>query len=189
VNLSPPGRLLLHPFRGYAELARASGEDAPTITGGALRFLFVIGSVVALTAAGRLAPVELVVAMGSFAYVPIAQLVALATALRLVTRTTPLRRAFALYLAGHGPWLVTLVVIAAICLVVPAPAHALFVLLPTLVVFTFAWSGVLTYACFRRGLDLSGARSGIATAIYVLVLTAIVVGYFLGMGQLGPLWR
>lgn len=178
--------LLVRPFRGYAELASASGEDAPTITGGALRLLFVIGAVVALTATGRLAPIELVVAMGSFIYVPLAQLVAVGTALRIAAPTTPLRRAFALYLAGHGPSLVALLGLAALCLLASAPARVLFAVGPPLVLGALAWGSVLTYACFRRGLALPTARAAAATALYLIVLTAIVVGYYLGMGQLGP---
>ncbi|MBX3214043.1 MAG: hypothetical protein KF850_18555 [Labilithrix sp.] len=187
---SAAATLVVRPFRGYDALARARGQDAPTITGGALRLLFVIGAVVATTAAGRLAPIELFVATFSFAYVPLAQLVAVTAALRAVARDVPLRRAFALYLAGHGPWLVTLLAVAAICLLAPSPADVLFAVVPPLVLGTFAWSGVLTFACFRRGLGLTRARAAIATALHMIVLTAIVVGYYLGMGQLGPqIWR
>ena len=186
---SSAARLLARPFRGYEELARQEGDDAPTIAGGAFRLLLVIGAVVAITATGRLAPVELFIAAVSFAYVPVIQLIALAAALRVVARTTPVRRAFALYLAGHGPWLVAMLLVAAVCLLAPAPAGILFALFPPLVGISFLWSTVLTFACFRRGLGLARARAAIATAVHVLVLTALVVAYFLGMNQLGPLWR
>jgi hypothetical protein len=183
---SSPARLMFRPFRGYAELAEATGDETPTVTEGALRLLFVVGAIVAVTASGRLAPIEHGVAMGSFAYVPLAQLVAMTVAVRAVSRTTPIRRAFALYLAGHGPWFFTLLTIAALCLVVPAPAGVLFRVVPPLVLFTFGWSGVLTYACFQRGLGLSKGRAGLATALHMIALTAVVVGYYLGMGQLWP---
>ena len=186
---SAAATLVVRPFRGYDALARARGQDAPTITGGALR-RSLSSARVATTAAGRLAPIELFVATFSFAYVPLAQLVAVTAALRAVARDVPLRRAFALYLAGHGPWLVTLLAVAAICLLAPSPADVLFAVVPPLVLGTFAWSGVLTFACFRRGLGLTRARAAIATALHMIVLTAIVVGYYLGMGQLGPqIWR
>ena len=145
---------------------------------------------VAITATGRLAPLELFIATFSFAYVPLIQLIALAAAVRAVAKGTPIRRAFALYLAGHGPWLLTLLVVAAVCLLAPAPATVLFSLLPPLVLFTFAWGGLLTFACFRSGLAVSRARAGIATAIHTVVLTSLVVGYYLSMNQLGPqIWR
>ena len=187
---SAAARVMFRPFRTYAELAKAPADETPTILGGALRLLFVIGAVVAITATGRLAPIELFIATFSFAYVPVIQLIALAVALRAVARETPIRRAFALYLAGHGPWLLTLLVVAAVCLLAPSPASVLFALLPPLVLVTFAWSGVLTFACLRRGLGLGRARAGIATAIHTVVLTSLVVGYYLSMNQLGPqIWR
>jgi hypothetical protein len=190
LNASYTARLLFRPFRGYEELATMGAEDTPTIAEGALRLLFVIGAVVATTASGRLAPIELVVAMVSFAYVPLAQLVAMGVALRAVSRTTPIRRAFALYLAGHGPSLATLLAIATLCLVAPSPARVLLAVVPPLALVMFAWGGLLTYACFRRGLGLTGARAGIATALHAVVLSSIIVGYYLGMGQLGPqIWR
>ena len=181
---------MFRPFRSYRQLAGAPADDAPTILGGALRLLFVIGTVVAITATGRLAPMELFIATFSFAYVPVIQLVALAAALRVVAKGTKVPRAFALYLAGHGPWLSTLLVVAAVCLLAPSPAGVLFPLVPPLVLVTFAWGGLLTFACLRSGLGLSRARAGIGTAIHSVVLTALVVGYYLGMNQLGPqLWQ
>lgn len=185
--MSAPAWLLLRPFRGYEELARAEGDDLPTVFGGVARLVFVIGAVVATTATGRLAPVELVIAALSFGYVPLLQLVALGAALRALSPSIPLRHAFALYLAGHGPALVALVTIAATCLLAPSPAAVLFALVPPLVLGMFGWSGVLTYACLRRGLGLSAGRAAVATAVHALVLIASVVAYFFGSGQLGPL--
>lgn len=186
---SPPARLLVRPFRAYEELARSAPEDAPTVVGGAFRLLFVIGAFVAITATGRLAPVELAVATFSFAYVPVAQLVALAAALKVVSRPTPIARAFALYLAGHGPAIVVLLTISAACLVVPAErtARVLLASVPFLLLAMLVWGGVLTFACFRSGLGLGRLRSGAGVAAHTIVLTSLVLGYFLGMGQLGPL--
>jgi hypothetical protein len=188
--LSTPARLLFRPFHGYSELGKAEGEDAPTVAEGVLRILFVVGAVVATTATGHLAPIELVIAMGSFFYVPIIQAIAIGVPLRLLARDVPIRRGFALYLAGHGPWMITLVAIATIALVAPSPARTLFRALPPMVLATFAWGGVMTFACLRRGLGLSAARAGIGTFLHTIVLTALVVSYYLASDQLGPqLWR
>ena len=187
MELSAAARVLVRPFRGYEALAK----DAPTITEGALRLLFVIGAVVAVTATGRLAPLELVVAMGSFAYVPIVQLVALSVPLRAVARQTSIKRAFALYLAGHGPAIVVLLVIAFVALLAPAESTAAVLLrvVPLLVLAMLLWGSFMTYACFRSGLGLSRLRAGIGVALHFVVVVAVVVGYFLAMGQLGPqLW-
>lgn len=180
------GRVLLHPFRAYEELA----NDTPSIAEGVARLLFVVGAVVALTAAGRLAPIELVVAMVSFAYVPAAQFLALSGALFVVARKTPRRRAFALYLAGQGPWVVTLLLLATLCFVSPSPSRVLFTVTVPLVLFTFGWRAVVNYACFTRGLGLTRGRAAAAAALQFALLVAVVVGYYLAMGQLGPqIWR
>ena len=84
MDASPAFRVLIHPFREYAQLADARPQDSPTIGEGVLRLLFVVGAVVAMTASGRLAPIELGVAMVSFAYVPAAQFIALSIAIRAV---------------------------------------------------------------------------------------------------------
>lgn len=187
--LSPAGLLLVRPFRGYAALAEEPGEGAPTILGGLVRFAFVVGAFVAVTATGRLAPVEHLVAAGSFAWVPVIQLVALAFALRAVARDVSLRRAFALHLAGQGPAMVVLLAIALTCLLAPAEATARILLraVPWLLLVALVWGAVLRYACFRRALALSRARAAIATALYTFVLAGIVVAYFLAMGQLRPI--
>ena len=186
--LSPAGLLLVRPFRGYSELAE-DRNDSPTVVGGVVRLAFVVGAVVAITSAGRLAPVEHLVASGSFAWVPLVQLVALAVALRVTARDVPIRRAFALHLAGQGPAMVVLLAIAALALVVPADATARVLLraVPSLLAAALVWGGVLRYACFRRGLGLSPRRALAATALYTFVIVGIVVGYFLAMGQLQPL--
>lgn len=188
--LSPAGLLLVRPFRGYSELAEQSGQDAPTVVGGLARLAFVVGAFVAVTATGRLVPVEHVVATGSFAWVPLVQLVALSVAVRAVARGVSLRRAFSLHLAGQGPAMVVLLVIAFGCFVLPADATARILLrsVPPLLLAALSWGAVLRYACFRRGLALSRARAGAATAIYTFVLVTVVVAYFLAMGQLRPLF-
>lgn len=167
----------------------APEAEAPTVLGGIARLLLGIGAFVAITATGRLAPFELVVAMGSYAYVPFAQFVALTIAVRVASRGISLRRAFAFYLAGHGPWLLLLFGIAAACLLAPSPAAVLFAVLPKAIPVTFLWSGILTYACFQRGLGLRSLRAGLSTAIYAVVLTSIILGYYVAMGQLLPLFR
>lgn len=187
--LSAPGRVLLRPFRGYSELAALSREEAPTVSGGALRLAFVIGAVVASTAAGRLAPVEHLVAAGSFAWIPLVQLFAVAVAVLSVDRRVSLARAFALHLAGQGPAMIALLVVPLLCFVVPADRTAAVLLrvVPPLFVAALVWGGVLRYACFKNGLALSRGRAAIATALYTSMLVAIVVTYFFAMGQLGPL--
>ena len=184
-GLSPAARLLLRPFRGYAELA--AEEEAPTILGGAALLLFALGAFVSFTAAGRLVPLDLALAFGAFAYVPLVQAVALGAATRLVARDVPFRRAFALYLAGHGPYVLLFFVVEGVCLFAPEPAGALLAVAPPLALGIFAWGALLTFACFRAGVGLDRRRAAAATGIFYASSTACVLGYFLAAGQLWPI--
>lgn len=185
---STPARLMVRPFRGYAELALVEeGAGRPTLAGGMLRFLFVFGAFVSLTATGRLAPVELVSAMISFSYVPVVHFIAVGVATRSVAREVKVTRAFALYAEGYGPWFGFLLVIAGSALFAPSPARVLAAIAPWLFLGALAWSGVLTFACFRSGLGLSRRRAGAATALHYVVIAGLVLGYYIAAGQLLPI--
>lgn len=162
---------------------------SPSIFAGASRLLFVIGAVVSATSAGRLLPLEMIVAMGSFLWFPVVQLFAVAVAVRAVSRTIPLREAFAAHLARQSPAIVLLLGIAALALLLPAESTARILLrvVPLMVLAALVCGAVLRYVCFRRVLALSAARAAIATAIYTAAIVAVVVAYYLAMGQLGPL--
>ncbi len=190
IPLAAPALLLARPFAGYAALARAQAEgdgDAPTALGGALRLLLVLGAVVSITATGRLAPLEALIAAGSFAYVPIVQALALAFALRVIAPKVPLARAIALHFAGAGPWILALLGVAAVALLAPRPAPALFTAVPILAVMAWTWGNVLTFALFRSALGLSRARSAAGLLLHLAGINVIVPVYFLAFGQLAPL--
>jgi len=185
---SSPTRLMVRPFRVYAELARAEeGEGRPTVLAGMARFLFVFGAFVSLTATGRLAPNELVSGMISFAYVPIVHGIALGVAIRSVAREIRLARAFALYAEGYGPWFLLMLLVAGGSLFAPAPAGLLSKVGGWMMLATTGWSGVLTFACFRSGLGLSRRRAATATALHYIIIIGLVLGYFLAAGQLLPI--
>lgn len=185
---SVPARLMMRPFRGYADLALAEeGHGRPTVVGGMARFLFVFGAFVSLTATGRLAPVELVSAMISFGYVPVIHGIALAVAIRSVAREVRVARAFALYAEGYGPWFLLMLVVAGGSLFAPAPAALLARTGGFLILGALCWSGVLTFACFRTGLGLSRRRAATATALHYVTVAGLVLAYFLAAGQLLPI--
>jgi len=185
---SMPARLMQRPFRGYEELAnRGEGEGRPSVVAGMARLLFVIGAFVSLTATGRLSAFELVSGMISFAYVPVVHLISLAIALRLVAREVKLPRAYALYAEGYGPWFLFMLLVAGGSLFVSEPARLLSRTSGLLLLGTFVWGGVLTFACFRSGLALSRGRAALALLIHYLVVTALVLSFFLAAGQLLPI--
>jgi hypothetical protein len=185
--ISTPVRLMVRPFRGYADLANAEGDGRPGVVLGMARFLFVFGAFVSLTATGRLAPVELVSGMISFAYVPVVHAIAVAVATRSVAREVRVTRAFALYAEGYGPWYVLMLVVAGESLFAPTPARALSATGGWMLLVALIWSGVLTFACFRSGLALSRRRAATATALHYVVVVGLILGYFLAAGQLLPI--
>ena len=187
-RFSMPARLMRRPFRGYEALAqRGEGEGRPTVVGGMARLLFVIGAFVSLTATGRLSAFELVSGIISFSYVPVVHVISLAIALRLVAREVKLPRAYALYAEGYGPWFVFMLLAAGGSLLLPEPARLLSRTSGLLMSGTFVWGGVLTFACFRSGLALSRLRAALALGIHYLVVTALVLSFFLAAGQLLPI--
>jgi hypothetical protein len=184
---STPALLMARPFRGYAELAAEDGEARPAVTRGMFRFLFVFGAFVALTATGRLAPMELGSAMISFAYVPVVHAAAAALALRVVAPPMPLSRALALYTESYGPWFLFVLLIAGGTIFAPEPVRLLSVAFAGLALGGIAWSGLLTYACFRSGLGLSRLRAAAALAIHHVIILGLYLLYFLAAGQLLPI--
>src|SRR3954464_15925104 len=94
---------MLRPVRGYRELA--AREEMPSIAIGAGRFLLVLGALVSVSATGRFAPGEMLLAMVSFSWLPIVHAISIAITVRLFHWTFGWRRAFAFYLEGLGPWL------------------------------------------------------------------------------------
>ncbi|MDB4946567.1 MAG: hypothetical protein JWP97_6101 [Labilithrix sp.] len=179
---------MLRPFRTYAALARADDEHGrPTVVVGMARLAFVTGAFVALTATGRLAPFELVSGMISFAYVPVLHFLSVAAATRLADRRIDPRRAYALYAEGYGPWFLLMLGIVGGSLFVHQPARLLSRGSSLLMLATFAWSGTLTFACFRAGLGMTRRRAALALVVHYLVVTALVLAFFLLAGQLLPI--
>jgi hypothetical protein len=186
---------MVRPFRAYAAIAAIPDErPARTAAGRALLFLLVTGAFVSLTAAGRLVAFHVASTMVFWSFVPMAQASVFAAALLLATLGAPRPRlapALALYFMGHGPWMVFFWLVAGVCLLAPDVYGTLMGLvrggaLPALMLVTIAWSGVLTYACFRSGVGLPRRRAGAATAIFYAGFTAVIVGYYLAMNEIQP---
>jgi hypothetical protein len=189
---SNEARLLVRPFRVYATWAR--GEDAlPRVLHGLLMWTFVYGAFVSFGAAGRLVPFHLVNTAVFASFIPAIQAMAMFTSLTIAAPESrgprlAWHRVLGLYLAGHGPWLLLFLGIAGTFLFAP-DARVLFVMLPVLVPITIVWGVVLTFACFRSGVGLSRPRALFATLVFYLSAAVIVAGFYLALGQLGPLLR
>jgi hypothetical protein len=190
--VSNEARLMVRPFRVYATWAR--GEQAlPRVVHGLLVWTFVYGAFVSFGAAGRLVPFHLASTALFASFVPAIQAVAIFTALSVAAPESrgprlAWHRVLGLYLAGHGPWLLLFLAISGTFLFA-RDARVLFVILPVLVPITIAWGVVLTFACFRSGVGLSGARALFATLVFYGSATVLVLGFYLAFGQLAPLFQ
>jgi hypothetical protein len=152
-----------------------------------IRFLFVLGAFVSVTATGRFAPFELVSGTISFSYVPVLHATAVAVAMRVVAPEIRFARAFALYAEGYGPWFLFMLAIAGGSLLAPDPARLLAASIGWMIAIAHVWGALLTYACFRSGLALSRWRAASATAIHFVVVACLILGFFLAAGQLLPI--
>lgn len=114
-----PSDLLLRPGPAFRVLARQRGAEGSVVRG-PLRLLLFFGAAVSLMASGTLNVRLLVDGAISFAFVPAIQLAALAVVWKVGRRPTrPFASVVDLFFAGHAPWLMWLVAVAAICALVP----------------------------------------------------------------------
>ena len=186
---------MVHPLRGYAELA-ATADDRParTLAVRVAFLLLVLGGFVSLTAAGRLVAFHVASTMVFWSFLPAVQAAVFAAVVRVASppRQRPLLvPALSLYFTGHGPWLMFLLLVAGVCLAAPDVYAAMSWLLghgvlPVLFLGAVAWCAVLTFACFRAGLGFSRARAGAATALFYAGFSGVIVGYYLAMNQIQP---
>lgn len=189
---SNDARVMVHPFRVYQELADAEEDvDPRRAIERALFVLFVIGAFVSWTAAGRLVAFHVASTMVFWSFIPAIQAVSFAVVLRFLAPGSGLARALAFYFTGHGPWFFFLTALAGVCLFAPDVYGALTWLLghgilPGLLLGTWIWSGLLTFACFRTGLGLSRRRAGLATALFYVGYVGAIVSYYLVMNAIQP---
>jgi hypothetical protein len=194
VTLSDDVRVMLHPFTGYRELGQAD-EPAPgrlaLVRAGF--FMLVLGSFISFTTAGRLVAFHVASVFVTWAFLPLLQAIAVTLAVRTAAPRASTRRALSLYFAGHAPWFFWMLILALLPLVVGDVYKTMTMLLgigliPALLLVAIGWGGVLTYASFRAGLDLSRARAAAATAIFYVAFGGAILGYYLATNQIQPQW-
>lgn len=150
--------------------------------------MLTLGAFVSFTTAGRLVPSHLVGTAFGWSFLPLLQALSLAIALRVGGARRDLRAAYGAYLAGHGPWLLLLCAVSAVCLFARDVASALAWLvrtglLPGALLLTIVWSVMLQHALMRA----STQRAGLATAAFYVTFVALVVGWYIANGDLLPL--
>jgi Yip1 domain len=192
VTFSDDVRVMLRPFSVYRELG--AGEEREPLRTAAVRagfMLLVLGAFVSLTTAGRLVAFHVASVFIGWAFLPGFQALAVVLAIRTVAPNASVRRALSLYFTGLAPWLLWMLLVAIVPLVVPDVYRTMMWLvrrgvIPALLLVAIGWGGVLTYACFRAGLDLSRRRAAAATAVFYAVFVGGIVGYYLVMNQIQP---
>jgi len=185
-------RVMIRPFRVYSELAGAEPQEGfRTAIERAVFLLLVIGAFVSFTTAGRLVAFHVASTMIFWSFVPLVQAALFAAVLRVIAPRARLSLGLALYFAGHGPWLIFLMMVAGVCFFTSDVAASFFAMLrtgvlPAFLLGTWIWSGVLTFACFRAGMGLSRARAGLATALFYTGYVVAIVSYYLAMNSIQP---
>ncbi|MBX3225923.1 MAG: hypothetical protein KIT84_29895 [Labilithrix sp.] len=180
-----PLLLMTRPFRGYRALAEEPAQASLPL--GAGRFLLVMGAMVSVSATGRFAPAELVLAMVSFAWLPLVHAISLALVVRVFARAAPWRRALAFYLEGVGPWLLLFLFFTGTVLFAPHPERPAFLFFGPMLLGAAIWSMVLSYAMFRAGLGLARRAAAFANVTFWVTNHVLILGYFLAVGQLWPI--
>jgi hypothetical protein len=194
VTLSDDVRVMLHPFAVYRELGKADEpEPGRAAFMRACFFMLVLGGFISLTTAGRLVAFHVASVFVTWAFLPLLQGLAQTLAVRTVAPKASVRRALALYFTGHGPWFFWMLAVALVPLVVGDVYKTMTLLLrsgviPVLLLVAIGWGGVLTFASFRAGLDLSRGKAAAATAIHYLVFGGTILGYYLATNQIQPQW-
>lgn len=184
--------ITISPFEGYRALAEEVGampsRDARArIVFGVLRLLFVIGAFVSFTSTGRLSPLDVLLAAGSYSWMPLVQALGVAAGARMARADTKLETLLALYFDGHGVWFAALLAIVSALLFSTNSLSAVAYVAPIGVLVALVWGIVTTFALFRRGAGLPRGRAVVATSAFYLVAMGCVVGYYVAQGQLLPI--
>lgn len=184
--------LLRRPFGRYSALGMAAASSSRRSVGIRVgRLMLTLGLFVSMTTTGRVVPSQVAGTMIAWLFTPLVQALAVLVAARLFARETPRLRVLDLYFAGHGPWLVLMWLAVGVVVVPPNPTEIFFFLLgkgilPAVLLGAFVWGGVLNAAMFRSGLNLSRAKTALATSLFYVLFIGQVVGYYLVNDAIQP---
>lgn len=151
-----------------------------------------IALAISFTSSARILPEHLVFAPLSWAFLPLWQFLWLWIVYRVLKPNRRFAELSDLYFAGHGPWLLYLLLISGLCIVAPEPWPIFEWLLSSgaMVVSglgVILWCAWLMVAMFRAGLGLSWWRSIGYSLFFYAGYAACLTGYFVVTGQLGPI--
>lgn len=189
---SDEARVMVRPYRTYAELAERDDDEVGRAwvfaRGPALWALF-MGAFVSLTAAGRLVWWHLALSALSWAFLPVVQSLWLLVVTHRRGAGPSAARRVDLYFRGYGPWYAWMLVLSGICLFSAHARVAIMVdlgvpVFMSLMLVALLWAVVLTHACLRRGLGLSGRRAFFGTLGFYVGVAGTLVLYYISTNQL-----
>jgi hypothetical protein len=186
---------MLRPFTAYAALRSEEPATWSAAAWGALRWLLLVACFVSWTTSGRLVADHIVLSPLAWGFGPILQAIWILIAIRLASRGSavlPARQVIALYFRGHGPWMLLLLAVSAICLFVPEPSSLwisglVFPALGALMLVALTWGAVLTYALFSAACGLDRWWSGVGTVVFYVGYGMSLLAHFAVTGQLAPI--
>lgn len=181
--LSDEALVLLSPLRGFERLQTQARPLWPGLMVRAAVFFAALGAALSFTTAGRLVAAHVLLAPLGWAFLPLAQLAAVAVCVRVSARRPRLWSAWELYLVGNAPLYALACSCAALVVLSPDPAAVwtwLFdtrlLALPVLATLVGSW---LTSLGFHRGcLGASWPRAlGLLALEWAVKIAVVLVWY------------
>jgi len=178
---------MLRPMAVYARLAQQTARGGWWI--GLRRPLFVavlLGGCLSLIVSGRLTARLIVGGAVAWSFIPLFELASFAVAGRRANIHVPLSRAVDLFCAGHGPWSVSLIAVAAVASFIPiqagtwaASTSGLITLAATAAAIAI-WSGYIDFCFYRAVLGKARWTAVRALLLQRAIAWSLAVVYFLG---------
>lgn len=181
--MSPELRVLRAPAETFRELAASDDQGAWTLVRRPLLFMFAMGLVLSLSSSTRVSLRVVVDGMISFAFVPLAEVVAVGVVYLRGDRRLPFTRVVDAFLVSHAPWLLGMLVFcawqAAVSPTTMSDGTARLLLASMLV--PVCWAAYLDLQFLRIVLSRRGAGAAVDLAIARLVGWTGALGYFFGI--------
>jgi hypothetical protein len=186
-TFSTEASLILRPMAVYQRLAQQ------TASGGWWRGLrkplflaLLLGGCLSLIVSGRLTARLIVGGAVAWSFIPVFEVAAFAAVRRFANIGAPFSRDIDLFFAGHGPWSILLIAVAAVASFIPiqaatwaasAPGAITLAAIASVVV---VWSGYIDFCFYRAVLGKTEASAVRALLLQRVIAWTLAIVYFLG---------
>jgi len=178
---------MLRPMAVYERLARQPASGGWWI--GLRRPLFVtllLGGCLSLVVSGRLTARVIAGGAVAWSFIPLFEVASFGAVRRFANIGVPFSRDVDLFFAGHGPWSVSLIAVAAVASFIPIQAATWTASTPGLITLAAMaaaiaiWSGYIDFCFYRVVLGKTGTRAVRALLLQRAIAWTLAVVYFLG---------